>query len=144
DSSGQSHVRPFALGSDEGFGGVVGLLAAPAAFALLSLGGDRRLKIVAGLLSAGVVLAVVTSQARVAIIGTAVAIMAFMLLATSSRRVFRLVVGLAIGLTIGYVSISALTSTTSSHLFDRYSSITPGKVVSTSVDYRSGTLGQDL
>ena len=97
DSSGQSHVRPFALGSDEGFGGVIGLLAAPAAFALLSLAGNRRLKIAVGVFSIGIALAVVTSQARVAIVGAVISILAFMVLATSSRRVFRLVGGFAVG-----------------------------------------------
>jgi hypothetical protein len=144
DSSGQSHVRPFALGSDEGFGGVIGLLAAPAAFALLSIPGNRRLKIAVGVFSIGIALAVVTSQARVAIVGAVISIAAFMLLATSSRRVFRLVGGFALGLTIAYVAISALTSSTSSHLFDRYSSISPDKVVSTSVSYRSDTFGKSL
>jgi hypothetical protein len=144
DSSGQSRSRPFALGSDEGFGGVMGLLAVPAAFAILSLAGNRRLKIAAGILSTGVVLAVVTSQARVALVGTVVAILAFMLLATSSRRVFRLVAGLSVGLAIAYFAISVLTSSTNSHLFDRYTSIAPNKVVNTSVDYRAGTLGHVL
>jgi O-antigen ligase len=95
-------------------------------------------------LSVGIALAVVTSQARVAIIGAVVAILAFMVLATSSRRVFRLVGGLAVGLTIGYVAISALTSSTNSHLFDRYSSISPSSFLSTSVNYRSETIGHAL
>ena len=90
------------------------------------------------MLSVGIALAVVTSQARVAIVGTVVSILAFMLLATSSRRVFRLAGGLVLGLTIAYVAISALTSSTNSHLFDRYSSISPDKVVSTSVDLPHG------
>jgi O-antigen ligase len=144
DSSGQSHPRPFALGADEGFGGIMGLLAAPAAFAILSLAGNRRLKIVAGLLAVGIALAVVTSQARVAIVGAVLSILAFMLLATSSRRLFRLGGGLAIGLTIAYIAISALTSGSNSHLFDRYTSIAPDKVVNTSVSYRSDTFGKSL
>lgn len=144
DSSGQKHVRPFALGSDEGFGGIIGLLAAPAAFAILSLPGNRRLKIAVGLFSIGIVLAVVTSQARVAIVGAVVSILAFMVLATSSRRVFRLVGGLLIGGTIAYVAITALTGSTNSHLFDRYSSIAPNKVFSTSASYRSDTFGKSL
>jgi hypothetical protein len=144
DSSGQSHTRPFALGSDEGFGGVMGLLAAPAAFAILSLAGNRRLKIAVGLFSIGIALAVVTSQARVAIVGAVLSIIAFMLLATSSRRVFRLAGGFVLGLTIAYVAISALTSSTNSHLFDRYSSISPDKVVNTSVSYRTDTFGKSL
>src|SRR6476469_441072 len=80
DSSGQSHVRPFALGSDEGFGGIMGLLAAPAEFAILSLAGNRRLKIAVGVFSIGIALAVVTSQARVALVGAVISIAAFLLL----------------------------------------------------------------
>jgi O-antigen ligase len=139
DSSGQGHVRPFALGSDEGFGGAIGVLAIPGAFALLSLAGNRRLKIAAAALSAGAVLGVVTSQSRTHIIGGVIVIIAFMLLATSSRRAFRLLAGLGIGAAIGVVAISALSSGTSSSLFSRYSNIAPSSALSTTYNYRSST-----
>lgn len=140
DSAGQVSVRPFALGDDQGFGGAVGLLAAPAVLALLSLGGDPRLKFAVGALSIGVVLAIATSQARVAIIGSVVGILMYMVLATSSRRAFRVLLGMALGVIIGYGAISVLAANTNSHLFSRYSSITPGKVFSTAYNYREATL----
>jgi hypothetical protein len=139
DSTGQGHTRPFALGSDAGFGGGLGVIALPAAFALLSLAGNRRLKIATGVLTGGVVLAIVTSQSRTHVIGAVIAIIAFMLLATSSRRAFRLLAGVGIGAAIGLIAVSLLASNTSSHLFDRYSSITPGKAISTSYNYKSTT-----
>lgn len=142
DSTGKAHTRPFALGSDQGFGGSLGLIAAPAVLALLSLGGDRRVKIAVGALSIGVVMAIVTSQARVAVLASVVGILAYLVLATSSRRAFRVLLGLGLGLMIGYAAVSVLAASTSSHLFDRYSSITPGKALSTAYNYRSGTIAQ--
>lgn len=139
DSSGKTHVRPFALGSDEGFGGSVGVLAVPAALALLTLIGNARLKIAAGVLSAGVVLGIVTSQGRISIVGGVAAIVAFIMLSTASKRLGRLLLTLAIALAIGYVAISTLASHSSSHLFDRYSNITPGKLFSTGYNYRADT-----
>jgi O-antigen ligase len=139
DSSGETHVRPFALGSDEGFGGSIGVFALPAAFALLSLAGNRRLKIAAGVLSAGAVLGIVTSQSRTHILGGVIVIIAFMLLATSSRRAFRLLAGLGVGVAIGMIAISALASGASSGLFDRYNSIAPSSALSTTYNYRSTT-----
>lgn len=140
DSTGQARVRPFGLGSDIGFGGVIALLAAPAALALLSFKRNTKLKIVIALLSVGVALGIVTSQARVVIIGSGVALLAYMFLATSSRRAFRVILGIATGLIIGYFAITVLANNSSSHLFDRYSSITPDKVLSTAYNYRSGTI----
>ena len=148
DTTGQRRVRPFGLGADQGFGGSVGLLAAPAVLALLSLPGDPRLRLAAGALSVGVVLAVVTSQARVAVIATVVAIVAYLGLVSSRRvvpsasrrRALRIVCGIASGVLIAYGAISVLAANTNSHLFDRYASITPSKVLSTAYSYRAGTI----
>lgn len=143
DSTGQVHVRPTDLGSDMGFGGSMGVLAAPAALALLTLGARRRRTYVAlGFLAVGTVLAVITSQARTDIVACVVAVLAYVLLATSSRRALRVLLGIALGLGLSYAAVSVFTAHTSSHLFDRYSSITPGKVLSTSYNYRSGTIAQ--
>lgn len=142
DSSGQARVRPFALGSDMGFGGAVADLAIPGMLALVSLGGNRRLKVAIGVMAIGVVLGVVTSQARTDIIAAVVAVLAYFVLATSSRRALRVLLGIAAGLAITYAVVSVLAAGSNSHLFDRYSSITPTKVFSTAYNYRSGTIAQ--
>jgi hypothetical protein len=125
-----------------GAGGAMGLIALPAAFALLSLPGGRKAKIGAALLSIGALLAVVTSQARTDLIAAVVAILVYLVLATSSRRALRVILGAAVAVLIGYGAISVLASHTSSHLFDRYTSIAPSKAFSTAYNYRSGTFGE--
>jgi hypothetical protein len=139
DSSGQAHVRPFGLGDDMGVGGAMGLLALPAAFALLSLPGRPKPKVAAGALTIGAVLAVVTSQARTDLIAAVLAILVYLVLVTSSRKALRVILGAGVGLLIIYGALTVLTANSSSHLFDRYSSIAPNKALSTAYNYRKGT-----
>lgn len=139
DSSGQSRVRPFGLGDDMGIGGEFGLIALPAAFALLSLPGGKKAKIGAAALSIGALLGVVTSQARTDLIAAVIAILVYLILVTSSRKALRVLLGAGVAVTVGYLAISILTASANSHLFDRYSSIAPSKALSTAYTYRQGT-----
>jgi hypothetical protein len=136
DAAGTSFVRPFALGSDLGFGGNVGLIAVPAGLALFISGGGvrRRLWLVPVVTCA--VLAVVTSQNREAIIGAVVAALAFAGLAVAGRRVMATIVGVLVALAVGYLVVSIVGRASGSHIFDRYQSIAPTKVFSTTYDYR--------
>jgi hypothetical protein len=138
---GDLRTRPFALGSDMGFGGIVGLLAVPAALALLAVGGFAT-RVAAALLSIGVILAVVTSQARVALIGAVVAALAYAALSVTSRGAFRAVLALSLAVLVSYASISVLTSSSDEGAFDRYSDIAPSKAANTALDYRRDTLSQ--
>jgi hypothetical protein len=142
DSSGEVRPRPFALGSDAGYGGIVGMMAAPALLALLALARRNRLRLLAVALSAGVVVAVLTSQARTAILGTVFALAAFAIVAAAGRGGGRALGGLAIAGIVGYFVITTLTGSTSSSAFSRYQSIAPSKAATTAVDYRKGTLGE--
>lgn len=139
DSTGKARVRPFGLGDDIGFGGAVGSIAVPAMLALLSVGGSTRRRIIVGVLAVGVVLAVVTSEARIDILASVAAIIVYLILATSSRRALRVLCGLAVGSLVAYGAIAVLASGSNSHIFDKYSSITPTKLVSTTTNYRSNT-----
>lgn len=140
DSSGHEAVRPFGLGDDMGVGGAFGLIALPAAFALLSLPGTKKAKLGAAALSIGAVLAVVTSQARTDLVAAVIAIMVYLVLVTSSKRALRVIAGAGVAMLIAYGAISVLTASSSSGLFSRYSSIAPNKAVSTAYNYRQGTL----
>jgi hypothetical protein len=143
DNSGEERNRPFALGGDAGFGGIIGTLAAPAALALLALARRRRLRILTAVLSAGVLLAVATSASRTAVLGTAVAIFAFAALAVTSRGGLRTVFAVGLSVAVVYAGIGILTSETNKGSFDRYESISnPGKAVGTYFDYRSETLAR--
>ncbi len=139
DDDGELRTRPFGLGSDMGFGGIVGMLAIPAGIALLAIG-SARTRVAAALLSSGAVLAVVTSQARVAVLGAVVAALAFTALSVTSRGAFRAVMGLSLALAVSYASVSVLTSNSDAGAFDRYSDIAPNKALSTAYDYRRDTL----
>jgi hypothetical protein len=143
DAKGIAHVRPPALGSDMGFGGVVGMLALPGMIALLI--NVRMLKRYAWFVLAAsplVILAVWTSQARVSVVGAVVALVALVLLTVTSRRGLAIAVvigllGLAASLTVGVVSGGSGPGTGP---VTRYQSITPSRVISTTIKYRQGTL----
>jgi hypothetical protein len=140
DDSGTERTRPFALGGDMGFGGIVGMIAVPALLALVALSGRRGVRMAATLLGVGVVLAIVTSQARVAIIGSIIALFAYAVLTVTSRAGLRTVFAIAATAAVAYGSISVLTADSSQGSFDRYSSIdSPGKALSTAFNYRSDT-----
>jgi hypothetical protein len=139
-SNGTSHVRPFALGGDFGFGGTVGMIAVPAALALLALYRRPGPRFAVALLSIGTVLAVATSDARTAVIGAVIAAFAFAALSVRSRAGLRTVVAVGIAVAVAYGTISLLSSSTSKESF-RYESISnPEKAISTAYEYRRATL----
>jgi O-Antigen ligase len=144
DAAGESRNRPFGLGSDFGFGGSVGLLAAPAALALLALAHRHRWFTAATLFAAaGTVLAIVVSQARFAVVGSVLAVIAYAALATTARRLVPTLAALGIVVLIGVAVVSQLGRGATQGSFDRYSDITPTRVVDTTVSYRRASL-EDL
>ena len=142
DEAGAEFVRPFALGSDLGFGGNVGLVAAPAVLALFLLAKtvSRRLALLP--LAGCVVLAVATSQNRQAVIGTAVAVVAFAALASLGRRSLGTILSLIVGMAIAYGALSLLSAAVGEQAFRRYQDIGPSTVVTTTYDYRVDDLGE--
>jgi hypothetical protein len=139
DEGGEQRTRPFGLQSDSGGGGVVGLLAGPAAVALFMIvRGIRRLALVP--LAAGVVLAVVTSQSRGPLLAALIALAVFALLVVTSRRVATYIGGLTVTAVIVYVVVGVLAASSDSGLFDRYRTVTPSQVVQTTYEYRRETV----
>jgi hypothetical protein len=135
-------VRPFGLGADVGFGGMCGLLAAPAAIALIS-GLHRRLgPAVVGIVAAPfVVTAVVTSQTRVAVVASIVAVVFYVALTATSPRVIGVVLGVAVVGFAAYGVGAAIThDDASSGALERYQSIAPDSVLGTTYSYRKDTL----
>jgi len=136
DASGVKRVRPFGLGGDFGFGGFMAVIALPAALALLLR--ERRPWRLA-LYALGALLAisaVITAQARLGIIEALVAVLAFGALVAASRRAVTAVVTLAIVVGATYLVIAALGGTQST-AFDRYQTIAPSSIVSTSTNRAS-------
>ena len=136
--NGTEYIRPPALGGDFGFGGLMGVIALPGTIALLGYARrSRRIAAIAWLCGPFVILAVVTSQARLQVVCAVVAGIVFLALTVTSRR----------GATVllATVVLGALAYTVSSTLLkgsgpNRYGSIAPSKVISTSVNYREATL----
>jgi hypothetical protein len=140
DAGGNLRTRPFALGSDQGFGGALGVLAAPAALALFAVTRSRRLLAIAVPLAFGTALAVVTSQARVAVLGGLAGIAIYALLGAVARRRAATVIAIALGGLVTWLVISAIAGGTYAGVFDRYKTIAPNRVVSTAVSYREQTI----
>jgi O-antigen ligase len=143
DDKGNERNRPFGLGGDVGFGGSVGMLAIPAALGLLALSKRRGVRILTGMLAVGTVLAVATSEARTAVLGSVIAVFAFAGLTITSKGGLRTLLALGAALVIGYGAIALLSSSTESGSFDRYESISnPSKALSTAFNYRKDTLSK--
>jgi len=133
----ENKVRPMALGSDMGFGGVLGGIAIPFALALL-MARRKLLKdqtALIAILGTCAVVGVATSQARAAVVGAAVAILAFIALATTARRVLNVAVVLAVVAALSGAALHQFAGSDST-VFDRYSNITPTRVAGTTVDSR--------
>jgi hypothetical protein len=139
DNAGEGRTRPFALGSDQGFGGALGIIAAPMALALFVLL-RRRQVVLCALLAAGVATAVLTSQARVAVLSTVAAVVAYVILGSVSRQRVAAAFGVLAGALATWLVVSVLVGGTYAGVFDRYDSIAPDRVLSTSIDYRRDTI----
>lgn len=130
-------VRPPGLGGEDGFGGIVGLIALPGAIALLS-SARRSVKLGWVLIPATIltIVGIVTSQTRLAILGSIIAVFAFLALTLTSRRgLVALLLTTLVGLA-GYSIVSAFVSSNA----NRYSTIAPSKVLNTAVTARQDSL----
>jgi hypothetical protein len=142
-ASGAARVRPPALGSDQGFGGYMGVLALPGAMALLAAGGIRRRSALAILLSVGSLLAIATSEQRTAVLGGVAALAAFAFLSIGTGRATVRAFGAIVALMLVLVAfIFVLGSSFNSEVFSRYSSISPNSATSTTYNYRDHTLAE--
>ena len=93
------------------------------------------------LLAAGCVLGIVTSQARVAVVGAVVAALAFAALTVTSLAGFRTVMAVGLAGLLAYGTVTILEGDSDPGSFDRYGSIaTPADAVATAYDYRSDTI----
>jgi hypothetical protein len=141
DNSGAQRLRPPALGSDTGFGGIMAVLAGPAAFVFLMLGRRRRAtQILGAMLSAGVLVAVLTAQVRIALVGLAVGLLAVVFLSATSRRVWQATAAAATVAVVGLVAVSFVSGHAGGGVFDRYSSLTSANAPSNTAGYKRGTL----
>ncbi|HVW45564.1 MAG TPA: hypothetical protein VHA76_00815 [Solirubrobacterales bacterium] len=143
DEEGEEKNRPFGLGSDMGFGGAVGVLAVPALLAFLSLPMSPPARLGLAGLAVGVVLAVLTSEARVHVVTAVLAVIAFGVLTLTSRVGGKTLIGIVLGLTIAVGAIAFVISEIGEGSFSRYSSIaSPRQAVVTAYEYRGGVIAE--
>jgi hypothetical protein len=140
DAAGVVHTRPFGLGSDAGDGGLVGMLALAPALALLALGrrGPPRWLVLA--LAAGALLAVVTSQGRTDVLASSAALVAFLALASTARRLVPTLASVAVGGLVLALVLSALAGAGRSGLFERYATIAPSSLLASTASARGASL----
>lgn len=139
-ASGGSFVRPFGLGADTGFGGLVGMLAVPAFLALIATAGRRWAGRLGAPLGIGIVLAIATSQTRSAVVASVVALIAFGALGLASRRRVASLLGIAALLGVTVVLISSLSGSSNSAALNRYDSISPTNLLSATSRSRGASL----
>lgn len=136
-AGGHPYVRPPGLGGEDGFGGLVCLIALPGAAALMA--SSARLARLGWLLVPATILTVigvVVSQTRLDVVAATIALVAFLALTMTSRRgMIAVVLTVAIG-AIGYVAISDVASSGA----NRYSTIAPRNVIATAIQARRATI----
>jgi hypothetical protein len=140
DASGNQRLRPLGLGSDTGYAGVLAVIAGPAAFVFLMLGRRRLLQVIGALFAAGVLLAVLTAQVRIAIIGLGIGMIALVALSVASRKIVQAVVALGVVALVGIAVAGAVSDRAGGGIFDRYAIFQSSDAVSSTGGYKRGTL----
>ena len=119
------HPRPFGLGSDTGFGGLLGVIAIPAGLALIATGRRRLIQVAAAALLVGAAVAIVASQQRTSVIAAMFAALGFAVYATVSGRALRTIGVIAVLALIGYGVVVQISAHSSYNPYERYSTIAP-------------------
>jgi hypothetical protein len=121
-SEGEGRVRPPGLGTDGGFSGAAGQIALPMCLALLVI--TRKRKWVPAVLCAGAAVAVMAGLGRLELIGTVLAIGAFIGLTALSGRKFTRAMGTLMAVVLLIIPVGGLVaSVLRSGTFKRYESI---------------------
>jgi hypothetical protein len=142
DKAGTKRVRPFGLASDVGVGGYVGLIGTIGAIALLASAWKRRVGRWALLLTPLVLLAVVTSQGRTILLITFLGVLAYLGMSTVSNRLIPTIAAATLGMAVSVAVIVPLLGGSASGQFDRYRTITPAKLISTTGNSRGTSIAQ--
>jgi hypothetical protein len=138
--NGVAHIRPPALGSDFGFAGGLAVLALPCALAMIA--DTRRIGRLAAVAWIGLpflILGVVTSEARSDVVSSVIVVLTLALLTIDARRGLAVLATLLVAGAVTFAIVGQLQGSTATSA-NRYSSIAPTKVISTTLDYRSSTL----
>lgn len=133
-SEGEERVRPMALGSDEGFGGGMGVVALGFGLALLAI--SRRRRWVPLLLCLGAIVAIITGLNRAPVIGAGLAVICFAGFATLAKQRVLRVLGTLLAITIVAVPVGlVLVTSLRKGTFSRYEHIAASSSTAT---YKEG------
>jgi hypothetical protein len=139
-AAGVSRTRPFGLGDDIGVGALWGMLALGGAIALLSTGPGRRTWWLALLFAIGPPLAVITGEGRSILVSSIVALFAYIAFATTARKLISTLAAVFVALALVVGVVAYISSVSGAGVFDRYATITPSKIASTTSTDRGGSL----
>jgi hypothetical protein len=136
-ATGVSHPRPPGLGGADGFGGLVCLIALPAAAVLFAR--LRRAVKLSWVLVPGTLLiiaGIVASEERVTVIGAVIVFIAYLALTFTSRRRLGALAGIVlVGLAAFFVSSAFISGNA-----NRYASLSPTHIFSTSTNARGASI----
>jgi hypothetical protein len=138
-SAGTSTTRPFGLGSDAGDGGLFGMLALCGVFALAAFSKRRRYQLLAVALGLLAVLAIITSQGRVVILGSVITVFAFGALTVRAGNRLKSLSGLLVLVVAIAAVVASVVAAAGSSGF-RYNGLGPSGIVSTTSAARGGSI----
>jgi hypothetical protein len=139
-SAGVARTRPFGLGDDAGVGATWGMLALGGALALVSLATRRRAGRISLLLCVGPPLAVIAGEERSLLVAAVALLVAFVAFATTARRLVPTMTSVIVGLVAVVAVVAYIGSVSGAGVFQRYLTITPGKLVSALSENRGESL----
>jgi hypothetical protein len=128
--AGVARTRPFGLGDDAGVGATWGMLALGGALALVSLGTRLRIGRLSLLLCAGPPLAVISGEERSLLVASAALLVAFVAFATTAKRLIPTMTAVILGLVAIVGVVAYIGSVSGAGVFERYLTITPGRLAS--------------
>ena len=133
-SEGEARVRPPGLGSDEGFGGGMGVVALGFCLALLATA--RRRRWIPALLCVGALVAIITGLNRAPVIGAGLVVLSFAgFAALAGRRVTRVLGALLAIVVLGIPAGALVVTSLRSGTFKRYENL---QASSSTATYKEG------
>lgn len=142
-STGALRTRPFGLGDDAGVGSAWGMLSLCGAIALITSGlvGWRAGRL-ALLLCIGPPLAIISGQGRSLLISSVIAVIAYICVATTARRLIPTLTAVLVGIAAVIGVVAFVSSVSGAGVFARYATVTPGKLAATTNKDRGGSISR--
>jgi O-Antigen ligase len=139
--TGQGRTRPFGLGSDSGSGGAIAAYAIAGAFALASLFTRLRYVLLAVALAVGATTAILTSQARGAIVASVVILLVYVLITATSKNRLTSLAGVLLAGVVVFFTIHTVADRVGSATF-RYEGLGTSQILQTTDKARGKSIAR--